>query len=104
MGQVSAQFQLSRPADSQVIALHHRLRSNPVLSQVRLPGPRSPGVNHRRSDHQAARRGAVGQLDQTLGRRFPGAASAADFRARYLDAGTRLALPAPHPQPGQDRG
>ena len=25
------------------------------------------------------------------------AASAADFHARYLDAGTRLALPAPHP-------
>jgi len=46
----------------------------------------------------------AGKLDQALARRFPRAASAADFRARYLDAGTRLALPAPPPQPGQDRG
>lgn len=45
----------------------------------------------------------AGKLDQALGRRFPGAASAADFRARYLDAGTRLALPARHPRPA-DRG
>ncbi len=46
----------------------------------------------------------AGQLDQALGRRFPGAASATDFRARYHDAGTRLAPPAPHPQPGADHG
>ena len=46
----------------------------------------------------------AGKLDQALARRFPGAASAADFHARYLDAGTRLALPAPPPQPGKDRG
>ena len=36
----------------------------------------------------------AGKLDQTLARQFPRAASAADFRARYLDAGARLALPA----------
>jgi hypothetical protein len=30
------------------------------------------------------------------------AASKADFHARYLDAGTLLALPAPRPQPGKD--
>ena len=41
----------------------------------------------------------AGKLDQMLARRFPGAGSAADFHARYLDAGTRLALPAP---PGKD--
>ena len=46
----------------------------------------------------------AGKLDQSLARRFPGAASATDFHARYLDAGTRLALPAPHPQPRKDRG
>jgi transcriptional regulator with XRE-family HTH domain len=45
----------------------------------------------------------AGQLDQALARRFPRTGSAADFHARYLDAGTRLALPAPHPQPGRDR-
>ncbi len=45
----------------------------------------------------------AGKLDQSLAR-FPGAASATDFHARYLDAGTRLALPAPHPQPRKDRG
>jgi len=46
----------------------------------------------------------AGKLDQALARRFPGAASAADFRARYLDAGACIALPAPRPQPGKDRG
>jgi transcriptional regulator with XRE-family HTH domain len=46
----------------------------------------------------------AGKLDQALARRFPGATGAADFHARYLDAGTRLALPAPHPQPGKGRG
>ena len=45
----------------------------------------------------------AGQLDQTLARRFPGAPSATDFHARYLDAGTRLAPPAPRPRPGQER-
>ena len=46
----------------------------------------------------------AGKLHQALGRRFPGAASATDFHARCLDAGTHLALPAPRPQPGKDRG
>ena len=41
---VSAQFQLSQPANSQVVAPHHRLRPNLVLSQVVLPGPRIPAV------------------------------------------------------------
>jgi hypothetical protein len=45
----------------------------------------------------------VGRLDQALARRFPDAPSATDFHARYLDAGTRLALPAPRPRPGQER-
>ncbi len=44
----------------------------------------------------------AGKLDQTLARRFPDAPSATDFHARYLDAGTRLALPAPRPRPGQE--
>ncbi len=43
----------------------------------------------------------AGKLDQTLAHRFPDAPSATDFHARYLDAGTRLALPAPRPRPGQ---
>jgi len=46
----------------------------------------------------------AGKLDQALARRFPGAPSTADFRARYLDAGTRLALPALPPQPDKHRG
>jgi hypothetical protein len=46
----------------------------------------------------------AGKLDQALARRFPGATAATDYRARYLDAGTRLPLPAPRPQPGKDRG
>jgi transcriptional regulator with XRE-family HTH domain len=37
----------------------------------------------------------AGKLDQSLAAKSPGSAHAADFRARYLDAGTRLALPAP---------
>ena len=45
----------------------------------------------------------AGKLDQTLAHRFPDAPSATDFHARYLDAGTRLALPAPRPRPGQER-
>ena len=44
----------------------------------------------------------AGKLDLALTRQYPRAASTADFRARYLDAGTRLALPAPRPQPGKD--
>jgi len=36
----------------------------------------------------------AGKLDQSLTAASPGSAHAADFRARYLDAGTRLALPA----------
>ena len=44
----------------------------------------------------------AGKLDQTLARRYPGAPSATDFHARYLDAGTRLALPAPRPRPVQE--
>jgi hypothetical protein len=46
----------------------------------------------------------AGKLNQALARRFPGAAQAADFHARYLDAGARLALPAPPPQPGKEHG
>ena len=44
----------------------------------------------------------LGDLDQALACRFPGAAT--DFNARYLDAGTRLALPAPRPQLGKEHG
>jgi hypothetical protein len=44
----------------------------------------------------------AGKLDQTLAHRFPGAPSATNSHARYLDAGTRLALPAPRPRPGQE--
>ena len=40
----------------------------------------------------------------SLARRFPGVTPAADFHARYLDAGTHLALPSPHPPPGANRG
>jgi hypothetical protein len=36
----------------------------------------------------------AGKLDQSLTGTAPGSAHAADFRARYIDAGTRLALPA----------
>ena len=44
----------------------------------------------------------AGKLDQALAHRFPGAPSATDFHARYLDAGTRLALPAPRLRPSQE--
>jgi len=44
----------------------------------------------------------AGKLDQALARRFPRTGSAADFHARYLDAGTLLALPASRPQPARD--
>ena len=43
----------------------------------------------------------AGKLDQTLAHRFPDAPSATDFHARYLDAGTRLALLAPRPRPAR---
>jgi hypothetical protein len=43
----------------------------------------------------------AGQLDRILARRFPDASAATDFHARYLDAGTRLALPAPRLRPGR---
>jgi transcriptional regulator with XRE-family HTH domain len=36
----------------------------------------------------------AGKLDQSLAVKSPGSAHAADFRARYIDAGMRLALPA----------
>lgn len=36
----------------------------------------------------------AGKLDQSLMATSPGSAPATDFRARYIDAGTRLALPA----------
>jgi len=36
----------------------------------------------------------AGKLDQSLTAQSPGSAHAADFRTRYIDAGTRLALPA----------
>jgi transcriptional regulator with XRE-family HTH domain len=45
----------------------------------------------------------AGKLDQALTGQFPAAAHAADFHARYLEAGTRLALPAPRSQPGKGR-
>ena len=45
----------------------------------------------------------AGKLDHALARRFSGATGATDFHARYLDTGTRLALPAPRPQPVKDR-
>jgi hypothetical protein len=46
----------------------------------------------------------AGKLDRALARQYPRAASTADFHARYLYAGTRLALPVPCPQPGKDLG
>ena len=45
----------------------------------------------------------AGKLDQALAGQFPAAAHAADFHARYLEAGIRLALPAPRSQPGKAR-
>ena len=44
------------------------------------------------------------KLDRALARQYPRAASTTAFHARCLDAGTRLALPAPGPQPGKDLG
>jgi hypothetical protein len=40
----------------------------------------------------------AGKLDQSLARQFPGAARTADFHDRCIDAGTRLARSATHPQ------
>jgi hypothetical protein len=45
----------------------------------------------------------AGKLHQSLARQFPRAAAAADFHARYMDAGRRLALPAPHRLPDKER-
>jgi len=46
----------------------------------------------------------AGKLDQALAGQFPAAQCAADFHARYLEAGTRIALPAPRSRrPGKDR-
>jgi transcriptional regulator with XRE-family HTH domain len=45
----------------------------------------------------------AGKLDQALAGQFPIAAYAADFHARYLEAGIRLALPAPRSQAGRAR-
>ena len=45
----------------------------------------------------------AGKLDHALAHRFPDAPSATDFHDGYLDAGNRLALPAPRPRPGQER-
>jgi transcriptional regulator with XRE-family HTH domain len=46
----------------------------------------------------------AGKLDQALTGHFPAAAHVADFHARYLEVGTRLALPpAPRSQPGKGR-
>ncbi|MGH3286343.1 MAG: hypothetical protein ACRDPD_16975, partial [Streptosporangiaceae bacterium] len=36
----------------------------------------------------------AGKLDQSLAAQSPGSAHATNFRVRYVDAGTRLALPA----------
>jgi transcriptional regulator with XRE-family HTH domain len=44
----------------------------------------------------------AGKLDQSLTRRFPGDKHTADFHARYLDAGGRLALTAAPAEPGKD--
>lgn len=45
----------------------------------------------------------AGRLDQSLAARSGGSAYAADFRARYIDAGNRLALPAARSE-GNDGG
>lgn len=42
----------------------------------------------------------AGKLDQSLAARSPGFPHAMDFRVRYIDAGTRLALPAAPPAKG----
>jgi transcriptional regulator with XRE-family HTH domain len=46
----------------------------------------------------------AGKLDQSLAGQFPGDARAADFHARYLDAGNHFALNAPPSQPGRELG
>jgi hypothetical protein len=45
----------------------------------------------------------AGKLDQALARTSPGSADTAGFRARYLDAGSRLALPAGRSTKGERR-
>ena len=46
----------------------------------------------------------AGKLDQSLAAKSPGSAHVADYRARYIDAGTRLALPAAPGSEGNDSG
>jgi hypothetical protein len=41
------------------------------------------------------------KLDQPLARQFPGAARAADFYDRCIEAGTRLAMPTARPARGR---
>ena len=45
----------------------------------------------------------AGKLDQALAGQFPAAAHAADFHARYLEAGIGSRCPAPRSQPGKAR-
>jgi transcriptional regulator with XRE-family HTH domain len=44
----------------------------------------------------------AGQLDRSLTRRFSADKRTADFHARYIDAGSRLALTASHTKPAKD--
>ena len=44
----------------------------------------------------------AGKLDHTLARQFPRVVAATDFHARYLHAGTRVALPAPRRRPDSE--
>jgi len=46
----------------------------------------------------------AGKLDQSLTRRSPGSAHSEDFRARYLEVGSRLALPAARNTEGNTDG
>jgi len=41
----------------------------------------------------------AGRLDRSLTHKAPGAARTADYHGRYIDAATRLALPASRSQP-----
>ena len=41
----------------------------------------------------------AGKLDRSLAQKAPGATHTADYHGRYIDAATRLALPAPRSQP-----
>ena len=46
----------------------------------------------------------AGKLDQSLTRRSPGSVHSEDFRARYLEVGSRLALPAARNTEGNTDG